>query len=118
MTSFPFLFVAALFFVQPVSLRVYPAFAMAPATFRFLVLVPRDTRNRQLCYGYSGNEDRKSCVQLDGDQARRTYTAYWSLRTAGEYQAMAIVTRNEGGAIKSYVETQPFRVIGGVIHDP
>jgi hypothetical protein len=114
MGSFPtFLLVGAMWFLpSPLSLSVYPAFGMAPATFRFLVIVPRDARNRQLCYGYSGSEDRKSCVQLDGDQARRTYTAYWSLRTAGEYQAVATVTRNEGGQIKSYVETQPFRVLG------
>ena len=112
MSTFPFLFVAALFFVPPVSLSVHPAFALAPATFRILVIVPRDARNRQACWGFTGPEDRKSCVQLDGDQARRTYTVYWNVRTAGEYLASAILTRSEDGRERIYREDRPFRVIG------
>lgn len=110
--TLPFLFVAALYWLSPVTLSVYPPFGMAPASFRALVMVPRDKGNRKICYGFDGPEYKQSCVQLDGDQARRVYTAYWNIRTAGEYEASAVVTRIENGKEKTYTDTRPFRVLG------
>jgi hypothetical protein len=108
----PLLLVFALFTLNPITISVYPQFAMTPATFRITVLVPRHAENRNLCFGVSGPEDKKSCLSLDGEQARRTWTVYWTLRGSGEYEAVADLTRNEAGQIRHYVERQPFRVIG------
>lgn len=110
--NFPFLLIFALYAVTPVSLTVFPQFGMAPATFRFLVIVPRDEQNRQICFGYSGAEDRRSCTTMDGANASRVYTTYWHIRTTGDYVADATLLRMEHGREKTYRETQPFRVIG------
>lgn len=114
--SLPLLFVAALYFLNPLTLSVYPQLSGSPATFRFLVIVPRDATNRHLCYGYSrdGLDDRKSCLSLDGAKAKRAYWTYWHIRTAGEYTATAILTRMEDGREKTYASHQPFRVVGGM----
>jgi hypothetical protein len=108
----PFLFIAALYLYSPLTLNVYPTVSAAPATFRFLIIVPRDKSNREICFGYSGNEDRKSCTTLDGENSRRVYTTYWNIRAAGEYTATAELTRMEDGQRKRVTQSQPFRVIG------
>lgn len=116
--TWPFLFVAAMFTLNPVTVSVYPSFAMVhAASFRITVMVPRHLDNRHLCFGVTGPEDKKSCLTLDGFQARKTWTVYWTLRTAGEYQAMADLTRIEAGNERHYVSQQPFRVIGGFDSD-
>ncbi len=112
MTYFPFLFVAALYSLNPVTLSIHPPASMAPATFRITVLVPRHLDNRKICYGVDGPELKNSCFTLDGWQARRTWTVYWSLRVAGEYEATADLLRIEGGKEKHYVQRQAFRVVG------
>jgi hypothetical protein len=110
----PLLLIFALYTLNPITISVYPAFAMQPATFRITVMVPRHFENRHLCYGVTGPEDKKSCLSLDSWQSRRTWTVYWSLRTAGEYEAIATVTRRDAGRERSYIARQPFRVIGGM----
>lgn len=110
--SFPFLFVAALYTLHPTTISVYPAVAMAPATFRITVLVPRHLENRQICFGVDGPELKRSCVQLDGFNARRSWTVYWELRGSGEYMASAVLTRMTDGREKTFRNEQPFRVLG------
>ena len=110
--SVPFLLIFALFTIPDVSLSVSPSFAQSPATFRFLVLVPRHPDNRRICVSFDGPEMRLHCEDLDGDKARRSLTTYWSLRTAGEYEAVAVLTRIEQGREKAYMETRAFRVFG------
>lgn len=110
--SLPFLFIAALFTLNPVTLSVYPAFALQPATFRITVLAPRHAANRRLCFGYDGPELKQSCLDLDGANDRRVWTVYWDLRTGGEYEAVALLTRVQDGQTKQYRDARPFRVIG------
>lgn len=112
--TWPFLFVAALYALSPISIQVYPPFSMAPATFRILVIVPRDASNRNLCYSYGTNDviDRRSCLSMDGENAKRAYTTYWNIRTPGEYTATAVLTRMENGKEKVYSDRAPLRVIG------
>lgn len=112
--SLPLLFVAALYFLNPLTLSVYPQLSGSPATFRFLVIVPRDASNRGLCYSYEldGLAARKSCTTLDGTNARRVYTSYWDVRVPGEYVARAELTRMVDGRAKIVSASQPFRVIG------
>lgn len=107
----PFLFVAALT-LNPVTLSLYPQLAHAPATFRLTVMVPRHAENRQICYSVDGPELKRSCLTLNGAEDRRVWTVYWSLRTAGEYEAVATLTRIEAGRERLYVDRRPFRVIG------
>lgn len=107
-----FLFVAALYTLNPVTISIYPQFAMSPATFRITVMVPRHLENRQICYSVDGPEFKKSCVSLDGWQARRTWTVFWDLRTGGEYEAVAVLTRITEGRTEQFRSQQPFRVIG------
>lgn len=114
MSWFPFLFVAALYTLHPVTISVYPHFAMSPATFRITVLVPRHPQSRRICFGVDGPELKKSCEDLAGWESRKSWTVYWSLRSPGDYEATAILTRNEQGRDKQYRSVQPFRVLGGM----
>lgn len=106
------LLIFALYSLNPVTLSVYPAFAMQPATFRITVLVPRHVENRRLCYDVTGPEDKRSCFSINGAEDRRVWTVYWNLRTAGDYTASAILTRMEDGRERIYREERPFRVLG------
>lgn len=108
----PFLLIFALYSLNPVTVSIYPRFAMSPATFRLTVLVPRHAENRRACWQVDGPELKASCVQLDGLEARRSFTVYWDLRTAGDYTASAILTRMEQGREKTYRDDQPFKVLG------
>jgi hypothetical protein len=110
--TWPFLFIAALYTLTPVTLTVHPRVGMAPSTFRVTVIVPRHFDNRRICFGYSGNEDRKSCLDLEGWTSRRTWTVYYDIRTAGEYVAEAILTRVTDGREETFQQSQPFRVVG------
>jgi hypothetical protein len=111
--TWPCLFVDALYAnIAPVSISLAPPFSLAPATFRITVIVPRHPENRRICFGVSGPEDKKSCMDLPGFEARRSWTVYWSLRTAGEYQAEAVLTRIEQGKEQRYRDVRSFRVIG------
>ena len=112
MTNYPLLLIFALWSLNPVTVSVYPHFAMRPATFRITVLVPRHEQNRRLCYETTGPEDKRSCFSINGADDRRAWTVYWEIRTAGEYTASAILTRSEQGREKTYRDDQPFRVIG------
>lgn len=110
--SFPFLFIAAFYVLNPVTVSLYPPFAMSPATFRITVMVPRHAQNRQLCYAIDGPEMKKSCIQLDGESSQKVWTVYWDLRTAGEYEASAVLTRMTDGRERTYRDSHPFRVLG------
>ena len=112
MATWPFLFVAALYSLNPVTVSVYPSVSMSPATYRITVLVPRHFDNRRICFGYSGNEGRTSCVDLEGWTSRRSWTVYYDIRTAGEYQAEAVLTRITEGREQIHRSQQPFRVVG------
>jgi len=101
------------FLPKPVMLTVFPGYAqMAPATFVFVVIAPRDPANREACFGYDGPEQRSFCWTLDGDKSRRSWRFEWPLRVSGEYEAVASVTRMADGRAQTYVDRQPFRVIG------
>lgn len=115
--SWPFLFVAALYTLNPVTLTVYPPFGLPPATFRITVLTPRHADNRNLCISFADVDDdrapiRRSCQSMAGDLERRVRTVYWDVRSAGEYVAVADLTRMEQGRETHYVQRQPFRVLG------
>lgn len=108
-----FVFIAALYSLNPVTISVYPPVAThTAATFRITTMVPRHFDNRNVCFGVDGPELKRSCFTLDGWQSRRTWTVYWTLESAGEYLASADLTRIEGGKEKHYASSQPFRVIG------
>lgn len=99
-------------YVNPVTISVYPAVGLPPATFRITVLVPRHAANRRLCYQTDGPELKRSCIDLAGEDARRVFTVYWELRTSGEYEASATLTRNVEGRNQVHVSRQAFRVLG------
>ena len=108
-----FLFVAALYALPgPLTLTIYPYFSNSPATFRVTVMAPRHAGNRLVCWSVDGPEFRKSCHSLDGENAQKVWTVYWSLRTAGDYVAEAVLTRVEDGQTRTYKDSHPFRVIG------
>ena len=115
----PFLFIAAMYALMPatVSLSVYPSVSMSPAMFRVLVIVPRHGENRNLCVSYALSTDpmvpiRRSCQSMAGEQERRVRTIYWDVREAGEYDAVATLTRVTDGRTQEFVDRQPFRVVG------
>jgi hypothetical protein len=113
MTGWPFLLIAALYASVPaVTISIAPPFSLAPATFRITVIVPRHPDNRKICFSVEGPEMKRSCEDLPGFEARRTWTVYWSLRTAGEYQAEAELTRMESGKAQHYRDVRSFRVLG------
>ena len=112
MPSLPFLFIAALYAVSPLTLTVYPPVSHAPASVRIRVVTERHAANRSLCYGYDGPQFKRSCLELDGAHDRRSFTVFWELRQDGEYEAQAVLTRIEDGRISRYTDQQPFRVVG------
>lgn len=112
MSSWPFLFVAALYSLNPITISVYPRFSLPPATFRITVLVPRHADNRRACWAIDGPELKRSCIDLAGVESRRAWTVYWDLRSVGEYEASATLTRMEDGRERYYVSRQGFQVLG------
>jgi hypothetical protein len=114
----PFLFVAALFALHPVTVSVYPTVSLAQhATFRLTVMAPRHEDNRELCLGYRHPGplepwQRRSCQSMDGIHATRTRTVYWDVRMSGEFEAVADLKRIEAGREKHYIDSRPFRVVG------
>lgn len=108
----PLLLIFALFTLNPVTISVYPHFSLPPATFRITVLVPRDATNRRICWKVDGPELRSSCLDLAGTDARKAWQVFWDLRTPGEYEAVATLTRMVEGREKVFTDRQPFRVLG------
>lgn len=111
----PFLLIMAMFTLNPITLSVYPQFSLSrPATFRLAVLTPRHTDNRNVCLDYRlvGDADpvRSSCQSMDGANGARVRTVYWDVRAAGEYEAVATLTRMEAGRERLYVDRRSFRV--------
>lgn len=112
MITFPWLFIAALYTINPISLSVWPGFAQVqPATFTFVVRIQRDPQNRTACFVTDGPERRSSCWLMDG-QSQQSYRFERTFRVGGEYEATAIVTRDVQGQEQSFTEARPFRVIG------
>jgi hypothetical protein len=59
--------------VQPLSLKVTPSVAMAPATVRVLATIEPDEQNRLVEFvAESDDFYRSSHILLEGDRARRT----------------------------------------------
>lgn len=107
-----FVFIAALYTLNPLTISVYPPVSMAPATIRITVMVPRHVANRWLCFGVDGPELKRSCLELDGEASRKVWTVYWAFRSVGTYEASAVLTRLVDGRVTHVADRQPFQVIG------
>lgn len=112
MPELPFLFIAALFALNPLTLTVSPVTSVAPVTVRVRVITERHADNRALCVSYDGPEYKRSCHTLNGSDDARTWTLYWAFRIGGEYRAVAELIRVEQGQTRQYVVAQAFQIIG------
>lgn len=100
---------------KPVTLSVWPGYAqMHPATFVFVVIIPRHEDNRQACLAYEGPESRSFCWTMNGANERRSWRIEWAIRAPGEYAVAASLTRIEEGRERRYIEGRTVQVLGGM----
>jgi hypothetical protein len=82
---------------EPLSIRVTPAFAFAPATLVIRTSVEPHAENRSMeVVADSGSFYRSSAVQLEGDQSPRTTTFQFRSLPPGEYQVTVSVMGADG----------------------
>lgn len=120
MPSLPFLFVAALFALNPITISVYPAVTMPSGGIRVRAIIERNPDNRQLRLValLDGTfEMRATPFQIDGAQSQRVFSptntcGCWFDLPSGEYQAVAELTRMEHGRERRYSVRENFRVLG------
>ena len=78
---------------QPLTLAVSPAHAFAPATVRIRARVEPNADNRMLTIVADGPDFyRRSDVQLDGEDAPRTFELWFRDVPGGDYEVSAILT--------------------------
>lgn len=86
------LFAAFRFASQPITLTVYPRFAMAPTRLSIQVHVPRDPANRVVRVETDGGDYvRASAWELEGEHAPTVFTVDWPNVPEGEYLILASV---------------------------
>ena len=121
MGSLPLLIVWAMFAVpRPVEVTVRPSFALQPGSFLVRAMIEKHDDNRLLILKAVLHETfdvRVTRFQIDGAQRQRIFTPAnkcicWFDLPAGEYTAIAELTRVHSGEMKIYRSQQPFRVIG------
>lgn len=118
----PFLFVAALYALtpRPVMVNVRPAFAMEPGGFHVYAMIEKHADNRQLVLEavlWETFHVRRTPFQVDGAQSQRVFRPTnrclcWDDLAAGDYEAVATLTRITDGRTQVFVDRQPFRVLG------
>lgn len=116
----PLLIVWALYTLNPVTISVYPAFTIEGGGIRVRAIIERHAQNRSLvleAVRFQIFQERRTPFQLDGAQRQRVFTPTnacicWQDLPAGEYDAVATLTRMEDGKARIYRSVQPFRVIG------
>lgn len=118
----PLLLIFAMYFLPgPVQISVRPKVAFPPGAFLVRATIERDPGNRQLvleAVRYGVFRERRTPFQIDGAQRQRVFTPTnkcicWSDLPAGEYEAVATLTRIVEGKTQTYVAREPFRVLGG-----
>lgn len=95
---------------SPISLKVTPRFAHAPAFVRVSLVIERHVDNRQACLDIEGeNFARSSCWQHTEGSSYQTVIEYKDL-PAGHYVAQGMVLRSGGKEFRTLPEK--FRVLG------
>lgn len=116
----PVLLVFALFTLNPVTISVYPPFIHEGGGIRVRAIIERHAQNRSLvleAVRFHVFQERRTPFEIHGAQSQRVFTPTnacicWMDLPAGEYDAVAILTRMEDGHAHRYRSVQPFRVIG------
>ena len=82
---------------EPLTIAVSPAFAFAPATVRVRARIEPNADNRRLTIVADGVAlYRSSEIQIDGEQAPRTFELSFRDLPGGEYQVSAVLTDTAG----------------------
>ena len=82
---------------EPLTIAVSPAFAFAPATVRVRARIEPDADNRRLTIVADGVAlYRSSEIQIDGEQAPKTFELSFRDLPGGEYEVYAILTDSVG----------------------
>jgi hypothetical protein len=83
--------------LEPLTIAVSPAFAFAPATVRVRARIEPNADNRRLTIVADGVAFyRSSEIQIDGEQAPRTFELSFRDMPGGEYEVYAILTDTAG----------------------
>jgi hypothetical protein len=82
---------------EPLSMRVSPAVAFAPADLFIRASIEPDADNRAMeVIADSGSFYRSSAIQLEGDRAAKTNTFEFRSLPPGEYEVTAVVIGADG----------------------
>jgi len=82
---------------EPLTIAVSPAFAFAPATVRVRARIEPNADNRRLTIVADGVEFyRSSEIQIDGEQAPKTFELFLRDVPGGEYEVYAVLTDTLG----------------------
>ncbi len=82
---------------EPLTIAVSPAVAFAPATVRVRARIEPNADNRRLTIVADGVAFyRSSEIQIDGEQAPRTFELAFRDLPGGEYEVSAILTDTVG----------------------
>ncbi len=89
---------------EPLSLKVRPHVAMAPATVIVLAMIEPDLENRAVeIVAESDDFYRSSLIQLDGDRSRRTNQLELRSLPPGEYEVRATL-KGPGDATRVIIQ--------------
>ncbi len=96
---------------EPLSLKVTPSVAIAPATVRVLARIEPDTQNRMVeIVAESDDFYRSSQIQLEGDRARRTSLIELRSLPAGAYD-VRVTLKGPGDATRAIIR-QRVQIVG------
>ena len=83
--------------IEPIRVRVLPAFALGPADVIVETIVEPDTRNREVeVMVDSPNYAASSTVVLEGEKAARVREIRFRQLPAGSYEVSATLVQNDG----------------------
>jgi len=83
--------------IEPIRVRVLPAFALGPADVIVETIVEPDTRNREVeVMVDSANYAASSTVALEGEKAARVREIRFRQLPAGSYEVSATLVQTDG----------------------
>ena len=95
----------------PVAVTLSPTTCLDPCTVRVRTQISADAKNRTLAIKAESSEYlRRSVIQLDGEDAARSYIEIFKQLPAGTYEITATVERSTGQAFSA---TRDLAVRGG-----
>lgn len=79
----------------PITVKVSPPICFAPCSAYVTLTIPQQADNRYAVVEIAGEEYHSSWIQLDGEQAPRTFRVpmkgFFLIQSAGEYEVKGIL---------------------------